>query len=52
VTDFAETYKKQVCYITADGNKRGKTGKSSLFVIELITEKAEAWNCCFCENHV
>nr|ABN08180.1 hypothetical protein MtrDRAFT_AC155882g43v2 [Medicago truncatula]ABN09006.1 hypothetical protein MtrDRAFT_AC172101g18v1 [Medicago truncatula] len=49
---FCKNIQKEDSYITADGHKRGKIGKSSLFVVELITEKAEVWNCCFCENHV
>jgi len=52
VTDFAETCKKEVSYIIANGHERGKIGKSSLFVVELITENAKAWNCCSCETHV
>jgi len=37
-------------YTTAHGCERGKTGKSCLFVAELITWNAEAWNSCFSQT--
>lgn len=41
MTDFAETYKKEASYITADGHKRGKTDTDGFVIPSLGIEDSD-----------